>query len=109
MRSRKEIEKYLQSKEINETNISKVIELLKNNGYLNDNLYAESFINDKILLSSDGPLKIKKYLIENGIPNNIVEEKIQMFDKELEQEKINKQASRIVGQNEAIKSIESKV
>lgn len=99
MRSRKEIETYLKSKEIDEKNISNVTELLQKNGYLNDKLYAESFINDKIILSSDGPLKIKKQLIENGISSNIVEEKIQIFDKELEEEKINKIISKMQKSN----------
>ena len=90
MRSKKEIIKYLESKELDKENIEKIIEILNRNGYINDESYAEVYINDRILLSNDGPSKIKKYLLENGIDRNIIEEKIKIFKRNDELEKIEK-------------------
>lgn len=90
LRSSKELKKYLIKKEYQSELIDQVIELLYNQGYLNDKVYSTSLVHDRIILSMDGPNKIKKELSDNGIDNNIIEEVIEEYTKDLELERIEK-------------------
>ena len=90
MRSRKEIKDYLLKKDISEELINTAIEKLEEQGYLNDLSYAKAFINDRINLSNDGPYKIKEQLIKLGISEEIVLKELEVFDNDLEQERIKK-------------------
>lgn len=87
MRSVSEVKKHLYDKEIYD---EKIIEKLIRDKYLDDKEYAKAFINDKIHLSSDGPFKIRRELLENQIDEEIIESEITRFDKEIEIEKIRK-------------------
>ena len=62
MRSKKEMYSYLESKEYKREDCKKVIEKLEKEKYIDDISYIRAFIHDRIHLSSDGPLKIKKDL-----------------------------------------------
>ena len=66
------------------------IDSLKKDNYVNDELFCEMFINDKINLSMDGPSKIIKELNDLGIHSNIISEKMSVFDTSIQVEKINK-------------------
>lgn len=90
LRSSKELKKYLIKKEYQAELIDQVIELLYNQGYLNDKVYSTSLVHDRIILSMDGPNKIKKELSDNGIDNNIIEEVIEEYTKDIELERIEK-------------------
>lgn len=90
MRSKSEIKEYLLKKEIKEELINNAIEKLEEQGYINDSIYAKSFINDKINLSSDGPYKIKENLIKLGISEDIVLKSLEVFDRDLEITRIEK-------------------
>ena len=68
LRCKKEIIEYLKKKDVDDNNISFIIEKLNDEGYLNEYVYLKSFINDSINLSDDGPLKIKKKLMS---PNSL--------------------------------------
>lgn len=101
MRSKKEIEDYLATKEIEEKEIEKVLEILEKNGYINEEIYVESFINDKILLSNDGPNKIRKDLQARGINTKIIEDKIIIFEKDQQIEKVNKIITKMIKSNKS--------
>jgi len=73
MQTEYEIKKYLQDKDINEKIIDNVIKDLKTQKYLDDFHYVETFINDSIRLSNNGPLKIKKSLLNKGINSSIID------------------------------------
>ena len=90
IRSSKELRKYLLKKEYQVDLIDDAIELLYTQGYLNDKIYAKSLVHDRILLSMDGPNKIKKELSDNNIDNAIIEEAIAEYSNEIELEKIEK-------------------
>ena len=90
MRSTKEIRAYLTKLSVDSDIIEEVIKKLKNQGYLNDKLYCISFVNDKINLSNDGPLKIKRLLKENGMEEFDIDEALSTFDRNIEKEKIAK-------------------
>jgi len=90
MRSKKEIKEYLLKKEVKEEFINNAIDILSNQGYLNDEVYCKAFINDRINLSSDGPFKIKENLLKLGIDEQIIQKNITIFNSELELERIRK-------------------
>lgn len=90
MRSVKEIDNYLTKQGVDPYIIEYVIKKLEKNNYINDDLYAISFINDKISLSNDGPLKIVTELINRGVSPQIANTKIAIFTEEIEKEKIQK-------------------
>lgn len=89
-RSEKEIREHLNKKGVNKDIVDVVINDLKREGYVNDESFAEMFIHDKINLSMDGPFKVRKELQNLGIKESIINEKIELFTKNIEKEKINK-------------------
>ena len=93
---------YLLKKKYLEEDVNKTIDKLIKNGYLNDSYFAKCYINDKINLTNDGPLKIIKYLEDNNIEREVYSEIIDKEDeiwfsrikKYLEkQAKLNKKSS----------------
>lgn len=89
LRSKLEIKKYL-SREFTKSIVDKVIKKLREDGYLNEDVYASAYINDQINLKMVGPLKIKDDLLKLGISKNIIEEQIVVYTKEIELTKIRK-------------------
>jgi regulatory protein len=65
---------YLLKKNYVEEDINNTIDKLIKNGYLNDSYFAKCYINDKINLTNDGPLKIIKYLEDNNIEIEVYSE-----------------------------------
>lgn len=88
-RSIKEIKNYLEKNGVDNYSC-KIIDKLINQGYLNDDDYASSYIKDRINLSNDGPNKIKKFLLDMEIDNDIIDGHLKMFNENLEIERINK-------------------
>lgn len=99
MRSVKEIDKYLEKNNISKDVRCDAIKMLKKDNYLNDFEYSKAYINDKIILSNDGPNKIKNNLIELGIDNDIVNETILIFTDKIQKEKINKISNKLINTN----------
>jgi len=73
IRSKKEIIEYLLRKEMSTITVGEIIIRLEEEGYINDLLFAKSYINDKLNFSNDGPFKIKNNLIKYGISGEILE------------------------------------
>ncbi len=94
MRSTYEIEKYLEKYEISLADKEKIVNKLKNINLLNDKMYAEAYISDKINLSNDGPLKIKNELLCKKVDESIIESELEKYDKEIFIEKIKKLISK---------------
>ena len=84
MRSKREIINYLQGKEIDNDTISKVIDILYKQKYLDDEMYAKAYVNDRILLSMDGPLKIRSKLEELGIKEEYINNALVEFTEDIE-------------------------
>ncbi|MDD5865141.1 MAG: RecX family transcriptional regulator [bacterium] len=72
LRTKNEIRNKLNLLNVSTEDQDKIINVLENQGYLNDEVYIKAFINDKINLSLEGPNKIKNELLKN----NFSEEKI---------------------------------
>lgn len=79
--------------------IDKAIEKLEKQGYLNDRLFAKSYINNQIVTTNKGPYKIKRELSEHRVDSNIIDEELVVFDEESQLEKIKKVATRLYNSN----------
>ena len=99
MRSRKEIREFLSKKNIDYDSINEVIKILEKEKYLDDDSYAKAFVNDKMVLSNDGPNKIRSKLIELGINSNSINNALELFDYDLQKEKVTKMAKKLVEVN----------
>ena len=99
LRSEKEISIYLDKFNIELDDKNKIIEDLKNIGFINDLNFTKAYISDRIYLSNDGPEKIKKLLVEHNIPIEIIEEEISKIDEEIIKEKLSKLISKKIKNN----------
>lgn len=70
--------------------VDKTIHKLLEQGYLNDESFARGYINNQIITSSRGPLRIIKDLNNKGISQDIISREIAAFTEEMQIEKMNK-------------------
>ena len=66
LRSRLEVEKYLKKAEYDDNTIKWTIDKLTKEGYINNQKFITSYINDQLNLTANGPDKIKHNLIKLG-------------------------------------------
>lgn len=90
LRSQKEIEEYLNKKEYTKEEIEFTILRLSKQGYLNDLNYAKVFVEHQLILTSNGPSKIKFELQKKGITEDNIEEALKIYTVEKMQDKITK-------------------
>lgn len=88
LRSEYEIKKYMNKLEISEITQNEIIKKLKQIRLIDDYTFVKAYINDKINLSNDGPLKIKKDLINHKIDIDIIEKEIEKIDKQILMDKL---------------------
>lgn len=99
LRSEKEIEEYLRKTEVDENDIKEIIQNLKRIGLIDDRLFAKAYTNDKINLSTDGPIKIRKYLENNNIKEEYIKDAINNIDIKVINSKIDKIISKKINTN----------
>ena len=99
LRTEKEIETYLKKHGFSNEVIEKVTDKLNKDGYLNQKVYAEAYINDQINLKTVGPLKIKQELEKLGIEESIINQKLENYSKEQQLEKIQKLVEKEINLN----------
>ena len=90
LRSREEVRKYLVKQEVNNTDTNKIIDLLEKNKVIDNNIFCEAYLHDKMSYSSAGPLKIRNDLEKLKIEENIINKKMSEYTTEIEREKIEK-------------------
>ena len=73
MRTEKEVRTFLKKEGGSKENIEQVIQHLKENHFLDDEKYVNSYVNDSVKFTNNGPLKIEKALIDLGIEKEKVE------------------------------------
>ena len=98
-KSEDEVRKMLKNKEYNSEIIEFVIDKLVKQGYLNDQLLAKLYINNQIVTTSRGPLRIKKDLLDKGVSNSIIDEELIEFNEDLQLEKIDKFINKSIKSN----------
>ena len=94
MRNKKEIISYLKKKEFNDEIINETINKLEKLNLLNSKTYIQAFVNDKINLSSDGPYKIKKSLLEFDFNEEDIDNYLNTIDENIWLEKLKKIANK---------------
>ena len=105
LRSIQELREYLLKHNYQEEDVDLVVHELIKKGYLNDSLYSKSYINDRISLSNDGPLKIINYLEKQGIKKEVYVEYLELFNQDLIYERINKYIDKMIKGNKKSKFI----
>ena len=89
-----EITKRLRQKKFAEDIIDQIVKELFEYKYLNDEEFAEAYINDRINFNPRGSFLIRKELKEKGIAENITNEKIKEFLPEEKELKLAKTAAK---------------
>lgn len=74
LRSEKEMRDYAKRKQWTATNTERVIERLKNHGYLNDKVFAEAFVRSRQSTERYSKRRIERDLRQKGIAPNIIKQ-----------------------------------
>lgn len=90
LRSEKEIIEYLRKKEVSEENIKLTIDRLKENKFINEEIYLKAYINDQINLTNNGPKKIESNLIKLGLKEEDIKTKLETIPSSTWNERIDK-------------------
>ena len=90
MKSINDLREFLLRKEYPSDMVDDVINKLISQGYLNDEMYVKSFINNQIITTSNGPYKIKKELLDKKISSDIIDNNLVLFSDEEQINRIEK-------------------
>ena len=82
MRSKQEVINFLKKYDISFDEEKRIIDKLEKDRFINDELYTRAYIQDHMYLSSDGPRKIKEYLISNYISEDVIDKYLAEIEKE---------------------------
>ncbi len=98
-KSTKDLRDSLVKKEYPLEYIDKAIDKLTKQGYLDDRVFAKAYINQQMITTSKGPEKIAQELLSKGVLLDIIDDELVVFTKDIQLEKINKVASRLIKSN----------
>lgn len=88
-KSVKELKELLIKKNYLVEDIDMAIDKLLKQGYLDDNLFSLSYINNKIQTSNVGPFKIKRELLSKGVDCEFIDKNILTFSDDLQKKRVN--------------------
>ncbi|MCP3739652.1 recombination regulator RecX [Rossellomorea sp. BNER] len=108
MRTEKEVREYLIKKEVEETLVQEVIHKLHQYGYLNDEDFAQSFLNTYIRTSDKGPDWIKTELMNKGVHQDIIEKVLKSYPEDLQLERAIDLTEKLVKKYKKESSIQAK-
>lgn len=94
-----ELRNILKKKEYPDEYIELAINKLIKQGYLNDRLFTRSYINNQMLTTSRGPLRIQRDLLDKKIDYNVINEELSVFSEEEQMMKIKKIISKKLQSN----------
>lgn len=89
-RTENELRDKLTKLSLNKIDIDKIIARLREEKYLDDDKYVQSYINDEILLKLNGPKKIYNDLKKLGFNENLINTYLDKVDNDIWEEKVNK-------------------
>jgi len=98
MRTKKEIYDYLVKKEVDETQITTIMERLEKEKLINDQQFAESFTQTRLHTTSKGPRLVKQELKEKGVAEAIAAQAIEPFTYEVQFDKAYHHAQKKLNQ-----------
>lgn len=87
MRTKKEIYDYLVKKETDPEHITSIIDKLISEGLINDEQFAEAFVDTRIHTSDKGPMLIQRELAEKGVARPIAERSVEKYTYGIQYEK----------------------
>ena len=90
LRSEKEVNQFIDKNDVSNKDKEEVIRKLKEIGLINDINFVKAYVSDRINLSNDGPLKIRKSLLEHDISSDIIDDAIDNIDNNLIIDKLSK-------------------
>lgn len=93
-KTEKEVNIYLKNKGYNDVLIESTIQYLKEKNFIDDEKYAQLFINDKLKINMYGRNKIKMALLLKGIDKTIIDKYIRGIDSDIEMQNLLKQAKK---------------
>lgn len=96
LRTESEIISYLEKKGFTKNIIDDTIKKLKESNLINEKLYIEAYTNDKINLSSYGPFKIKRNLLDLGLSEEEIDAYLNTISSEVWKSKLDKIISKKV-------------
>ena len=99
LRSEKEIRDYLNDNLYRNDIINDVVDKLKKYKLIDDEMFAKSYINDKILLTNYGPNKLKNELKKHNINDDVILKYIENVDKDIFDSKIDKIINKYIKNN----------
>lgn len=99
VRSKKEVYDYLSKKKYERDTIENAIAKLTQQGYINDEMFSRSFLNNKLITTSNGPFRIKRDLRNHDIKEEIINRVLEEYTLDIQKEKIEKHINRIVKSN----------
>lgn len=89
-KTKKELKEVLLKKGYIEEVTTFAVNKLESQGYLNDSVYAKSYVHNQLLTTYHGPNRIKRDLEQKGIDNSDCEEALLEYSDEIQREKITK-------------------
>ncbi len=98
-RSVYEVRNKLNKEEFDSNDIEKVINKLLTQGYLNDEFYANSYLNNKLITTYHGPKRIYNDLNKMKIDHNILDNVILLYTDDIQEEKVSKIVDRMIKTN----------
>ncbi len=98
-KTKKELKEDLKKKGYLPENIDQTIQKLEEQKYLDDLRYADSYVNNQMLTTSWGPLKIKNMLLQKGVEEDLVNQALLAYTEELEREKLEKKVTKMITSN----------
>ena len=104
IRSTKEMVDYLKRKNVEEDDISVVIERLKQEKALDDEYFCQCFVKDKLRFTTMGPWKIRDELKRQQIEPVIIEQSMEFMNEDIILEKIEKLVDKQIRANHKLES-----
>ena len=99
IRSTKEIIDYLKKKDVSDEDIDYIINKLTKEKFLDDNLFCECFIKDKLRFTTMGEHKILYELKRHNISSGIIENNYYLLSEDVLSDKVDKIISKQIKSN----------
>lgn len=94
MRTKKEMLDYLAKKEVEDEHITKIIDRLQKENLINDQEFADAFVQTRLDGSIKGPMLVKKELQEKGVSATIASQAVEAYTDDIQYEKAQKWAEK---------------
>lgn len=109
LRSINEVREYMYHKGIDAEYVETIIQKLVKNKLLDDLVFTQAFIKDKLRFSTMGPYKIEKELKNHQIDQEIIYKYINEIDNDFLEEKINKLISKMIKTNRGKNNLRNRI